>query len=326
VALDVFASVGAESFKVLFKDDAAKSVDVVDAHATLASLARSMPDYLARADGRSESLILDVKEGGGHLIQVDEANGQVQKMLADVSFATIETSDGNGQSWLAFKSKGEADTVKERLFATLKPLGANKGASGGLRWVGSLNFKPERTREDGTHPRVQLLAGNFGRFTSVDELDALGLLSAAETPKPRPSIIIGSGVGGRMPDYQRAVSSVRRKENGEIDRSAVDFHFACVALSWGRSESETIDHINIHSPKARERKDSYAVKVVTDAARVTVPKHRADVRLSPAPSPDTGIVPDEPAPKAEPHGFGGAAFNWGFPTASGASSYAPKEG
>jgi len=115
-----------------------------------------------------------------------------------------------------------------------------------------------------------------------------------------------------------------------------------------------LDALNIHSPKARERKDSYAVKVVTDAARVTVPKHRADVRPSPAPSPDAGqlpeternlhgaltdfdaspdienlrkpkIVPDEPAPKAEPHGFGRAYHVWSFPTASGASSYAPKD-
>ena len=114
------------------------------------------------------------------------------------------------------------------------------------------------------------------------------------------------------------------------------------------------DALNIHSPKARERKDSYAVKVVTDAARVTVPKHRADVRPSPAPSPDAGqspeternfnealtefdvspdieklrkakVAPDESAPKAEPHGFGRTYHAWSFPTASGAPSYAPKD-
>ncbi len=37
------------------------------------------------------------------------------------------------------------------------------------------------------------------------------------------------------------------------------------------------------------------------------------------------IVPDEPAPKAALHGFGGAYRAWSFPTASGASSYAPKD-
>jgi hypothetical protein len=45
-------------------------------------------------------------------------------------------------------------------------------------------------------------------------------------------------------------------------------------------------------------------------------------------SPPLDICPfgQNAAPKAEPHGFGGAAFNWSFPTASGASSYAPKDG
>jgi hypothetical protein len=37
------------------------------------------------------------------------------------------------------------------------------------------------------------------------------------------------------------------------------------------------------------------------------------------------IVPDEPAPKAEPHGFGRIYHVWSFPTASGAPSYAPKD-
>jgi hypothetical protein len=37
------------------------------------------------------------------------------------------------------------------------------------------------------------------------------------------------------------------------------------------------------------------------------------------------VVPDESAPKSEPHGFGGAAFKWSFPTASGASSYTPND-
>jgi hypothetical protein len=271
VALDVFASVGVTDFKVLFKDDVAKSVDVVDAHATLASVVRSMPDYLARSDARGESFILDMKANGRWLIQVDEANGEVQRLLADVAFATLQTSDGNGQSFLAFRSEREALAANERLFATLRPLGANRGASGGLRWIGSHNFKPERIRDDGTHPRVRLLAYHRGRFTSADALDALGLLGDIEQPKPEPRpALIARTNAGRLPSYAKATADTRRKENDEIDRSAVDFHFACVALSWGRSESETIDAINRHSSKARERRDNYAEKIVSKAMdRVT---------------------------------------------------------
>jgi hypothetical protein len=45
-----------------------------------------------------------------------------------------------------------------------------------------------------------------------------------------------------------------------------------------------------------------------------------------SPPPDICPVGQNAAPKAEPHGFGGADFKWSFPMASGASSYAPKEG
>jgi hypothetical protein len=65
------------------------------------------------------------------------------------------------------------------------------------------------------------------------------------------------------------------------------------------------------------------IKVTASTTQPTTqpPTTTATVTSSP-PMPS----PDEPAPKAEPHGFGGAAFDWSFPTASGASSYAPKDG
>jgi len=78
------------------------------------------------------------------------------------------------------------------------------------------------------------------------------------------------------------------------------------------------DEVLAESDKCRN-----PLKVTASTTQPTTqpPTTTANITSSP-PMPS----PDEPAPKAEPHGFGGAPFKWSFPTASGASSYAPKDG
>jgi hypothetical protein len=163
-------------------------------------------------------------------------------------------------------SEVEAKAVKDRLFYRLKPYGANKGASGGLRWIGTHNFKTYRKSADGSFPRVRLLAANFGRTATPAELETLGLLAPPRPPQlnlQRPP----KAKASRAPSYERAAARVKRKPNGSQDRSGIDLLYAVTCLDWGFSEGETIDLINSHSTKARPRKDDYAAGVVAGAAQ-----------------------------------------------------------
>jgi hypothetical protein len=275
--LDLVRSIGAWRSNVILIEDTSKHKEVLATEATLDEVKEKFPVWLDRSERERKSLVVDLKPNGRHIIQVDEANAEVMQMLSPVSFMTIETSHDNGQVWLALPdslSNDEIEDVKERLFIVLKDKGANKGASGGLRWVGTHNFKPERRAADGSFPRVRLLAFSAGRITNAAELESLGLLAEPQPKplfKPKGDSARQSNKAKREPSYEHAIQVVRRKTNGDIDRSAVDFHYAVICLSWGFSESETIGLLNTHSEKVKERRDNYAEKVVADASRVARP-------------------------------------------------------
>jgi hypothetical protein len=269
--LDVASSVGVERFMVLLKDDRTNHVEVLAKAAPLRNVVEQYPAWFARSEAEQKSLILDMKSAGRRLIQVDEANAEVCRMLAPVAFKIVETSPENGQAFLMLPdglSDKEAKAVKERLFDKLKRYGANKGASGGLRWIGTHNFKPHRKSADGSFPRVRLLAKNFGRITTPSELETLGLLAP---PRPAPQLNLQrsspKAKAKRAPSYERAAACVKRKPNGLPDRSGIDLLYAVTCLNWGFSEGETIDLINSHSAKARSRKDDYAAQAVADATQ-----------------------------------------------------------
>lgn len=275
-ALDLVRSVGAWRSNVILIKDATKHKEVLAQEVTLDEVKEKFPMWLDRSEREQKSLVVDVKPDGHHIIQVDEASAEVMQILAPVSFMTVETSKGNGQVWLALPQgldASEIEPVKDRLFTVLKAKGANKGASGGLRWIGTHNFKPERKAHDGSFPRVRLLAYTLGRVTTAEELDELGLLAA---PQPKPQFkekadsARQSRRATRAPSYDYALASVKRKPNGDVDRSGVDLHYAVTCLNWGLTESETVDLLNTHSTKAQERRDGYAERVVEDA------RHRAN--------------------------------------------------
>lgn len=269
LALDVVSSIGASRFNMILVEDATKQCEVLAKEAELERVKAKFPAWLERSELEQKSLVVDMKPNGQRIIQVDEANAEVMKLLAPVSFMTVETSEGNGQVWLALPeglSDSEIADVKERLFVVLKAKGANKGASGGLRWIGTRNFKPERKREDGTYPLVKLLDYKNGRTVTTYELDALDLLSEPK-PKFRPKPASKRPRAKRAPSYDYAMKCVRRKSNGEVDRSGVDVLYAVTCLNWGFSESETVDLLKEKSGKAQERKDDYAENVVAYASR-----------------------------------------------------------
>jgi hypothetical protein len=271
LSLDIVSSIGASRFNVILIKDATKSAEVLNKKevATLEQVKADFHAWLERSNREQKSLVVDMKPNGQRIIQVDEANAEVMKLLAPVSFMTVQTSDDNGQVWLALPeglSDAEIADVKERLFVVLKAKGANKGASGGLRWVGTYNFKLERKREDGSYPLVKLLDYTKGRTVTSDELNALGLLSEPQ-PKFRPKTTSTRPRAKRAPSYDYAMKCVRRKPNGEVDRSGVDVLYAATCLNWKFDEAETVELLKEHSSKARERRDDYAESVVAYASR-----------------------------------------------------------
>lgn len=273
-ALDLVRSVGAWRSNVILIEDATKRKELLTKEpATLDEVKEKFPAWLDRSEREQKSLVVDLKPDGRHIIQVDEASPKVMQMLASVSFMTVETSTGNGQVWLALPQgldASEIKAVKDRLFAVLEAKGANKGASGGLRWIGTHNFKPERRANDGSFPRVRLLAYTSGRITTVEELYRYGLLAAPQLNpqfREKARVTRQSNRAAREPSYEVAVSSVKRKPNGDVDRSGVDLLYAVTCLNWGLTESETVDLLNTHSPKAQGRRDRYAESVVEAASR-----------------------------------------------------------
>jgi hypothetical protein len=265
-ALDVFSSVGVKKFNVFFTESERDSlVGKIEKELGIREVARRMPEFVERNRNEPLSLVFDMKSNGSWLLQVDEASTEVLDLLSPVSFAQIETSDGNGQAWLALPSDTSAEIcaeTKERLLRKLKPLGANCGASGGLRWVGTFNRKASRVREDGSSPVVKLSAHSYGRTVTLEELERLGLLA----PRPEPLKLKESGFrssrralrANRVPNYQVSLSAIQSKADGSPDRSHADVLHAATCLDWGLTREEAVQEILNHSTKAKEQPNPYS--------------------------------------------------------------------
>ena len=106
-----------------------------------------------------------------------------------------------------------------------------------------------------------------GRITTLQELDALGLLAPSEPPKPAPARST-AGRGGRWPSYAKCLSNAPMT-TGQGDRpdiSRADFTFAVIAIDWGNSPEETAARLMQVSDKARENGPSYAEMTARNAA------------------------------------------------------------
>ncbi len=263
-ALEAFASVGVCVFKVLFKDDQARVARVRGDFDDL-SLARHLPELIGEAEKLERSLIIDVKGSGKRIIQVDECGPEALELLAPFSFLQIETSKGNGQSWIALPE----DTADEicgdviaRLFIRLKSYGANRGASGGLRWPGSVNFKPARDRF-----RVRIERAALQRIVSPLVLEAAGLLPpfpAAQGPLQRPQASRNNGLQS-FPDYSKCLAS----KDG--DRSKADASFLKIAQLRGFTRDAACAELERVSERAKEERARGRKDYVTRTASFVQP-------------------------------------------------------
>jgi hypothetical protein len=227
---------------------------------------------MERNASERESFI--IRPEGAALIQVDDCTASERDLLAPVSFLVAETSGNNFQAWLALPtttSDDERKRIRERLFkGALLGTPANVGAGNAMRWVGSLNCKPERRRTDGSFPRVRLIASSFGRYTTEAELESYGLLAphapACDSFSPvKRTKAVDNAVPRTPPSYERCLQSVRLKKNGKPDRSFADLLFAVTCLDWKFSFDETVALLKQVSAKARARRDDYVQRTVTIA-------------------------------------------------------------
>jgi hypothetical protein len=275
-AVGIFESVGFEGFGLVVRDEQTeKAVESVTLDAP--ALRAQLPLYLRRNARGLQSLIIRpvMAEGASRrLIQIDEASAEVLKMLAPVSFFQIETSEGNGQAFLAVDGLTDERAfieLRERLLLKLKHTGANGGSYGALRWPGSLNCKPSRRGADGSFPRVRIVFSNAGRLTTQAELESLNLLAPVPSPLPTASRapVTRATRPRQWPSYEIELErAARRERDNKPDRSDADINFSIKCLRWGWPESETAAKLREVSEKARGRRFNYAEETAHKAALI----------------------------------------------------------
>jgi len=210
-------------------------------------------------------------------IQLDDIIRETALRLIPYSCCVLETSEGNYQAFIPLVGLDRAAKELARSALVEKTL-ADRGASGAARLAGSFNFKHGRQREDGTYPQVRLVSPGEGKVFSVPELVAAGLISIPLAEAPKPNLIRPKPPRRHIvPSYQRTIHYVRRKEDGSVDRSAVDLLFAVTCLDWQVSTEKTILLLEANSPKAAERYDDYAERTVVKAQRI-IEKRTAKAR------------------------------------------------
>jgi hypothetical protein len=257
---------GANQFDVTLKDISGENVKF-RRRISVDSFRRRLEGLLEEAEQRTLSIIIRPHAPDTIFIQLDDLTPENAAMMEPYSCCLIETSPNNLQAFIALtgmNGKAEADAVRRSL---IKSAHADEGASGAARIAGSLNVKEKHRRADGSFPRVRLMNVKHGLILTPSELSAKGFLQDLSVPTLRPVPSTLKKRRRRAPVYALAVNAVRTKEDGEVDRSAVDFHYAVVCFDWGFSYEDTVRLLRANSPKAAERDDDYAERTVSNALR-----------------------------------------------------------
>jgi hypothetical protein len=262
--ITAFQTAGADYFDVTLKNLVGEKVKF---HRSLA--VRSLRDKLAavmeQAELESLSVIIRPRSRASLFIQLDDINANAVQLIRGFSCLVLETSPENYQSFVVIprvSGKAEEESIRRQL---IQAVGADEGATGAARLAGSLNVKDKHRSPDGRFPRVRLVSIAHSRSVAVSELKEAGFIkdSLAEGVAVAPQPEVESKRRRRRPPvYEMAVQAVRAKHDGQVDRSAVDAHYAVVCLDWGFTFDETVDLLRMNSPKAAERSDDYVVRTV----------------------------------------------------------------
>jgi hypothetical protein len=260
--VELFASVGAERFELTHTNLDQESRGCRHGQ-SVDQVKTSMPYLIPSSFRRQNNVILRPHNSpGAAFIQLDDLKADDVERVKPAAFMVIETSPANFQAWLAVEGAGKAEARRLR-----KGTGADETASGATRIAGSANHK--RKYAPG-FPVVKVVHAHAGRITTLQELDALGLVAPADPPKPAPALPT-AGRAGHWPSYARCLSNApMTTEGGQAterkDISKADFTFALIAIDWGHSPEETAARLMQESDKARENGPSYAETTARNAA------------------------------------------------------------
>jgi hypothetical protein len=260
-AMSAFELIWADSsFKVGFKDEvqgALHSVQTLDGEKFRALL----PSMILKAAAAGESFI--VRPEACNLIQLDDLSSAALERIEPFAFLALETSPDNFQAWVSVSVENEARTaLRRRLIAGL---GADSGASGAMRWPGSLNCKPSRRLLDGSFPAVRLFWFSNHAGITPEQLDSAGLLAPekiapANPPRESTSSLPAADAPTRFPDYGRELAAASG------DRSRADLRWCLLSLAWGWSRDQVGTELPRVSEKARARRAGGYVRQTVEAA------------------------------------------------------------
>jgi hypothetical protein len=271
-AADAFASVSIRRAKVVFVDDTkprqSTNSCMFSEGVSLEDFRRRLPGYIER-NSRSPIESMTVRlhfKGETRLLQVDDCDAEILRLLAPLSFLQFATSPGNAQAWIALAGNfttEEYNRLRSQFLMRLKPTGANGGAYGSSRWPGTLNRKPKRRYADGESPRVQLLRVAYGLRVTADELEAARLLAP---PPSSPRIETAPVIGTRTPYGWPNMSDFLARAGG--DRSRAEMAWCVAALGQGLPRADVEAQLSRIGVKAVTRQhDNYVRSTVANAAK-----------------------------------------------------------
>ncbi len=261
-AMSAFELIWADSsFKVGFKNEvqgALHSVQTLDGEKFRALL----PSMILKAAAAGESFI--VRPEASNLIQLDDLSSDALERIEPFAFLALETSPDNFQAWVSVSVESEArPALRRRLIAGL---GGDSGASGAMRWPGSLNCKPSRRLLDGSFPAVRLFWFSNHAGITPEQLEVAGLLAPEKIapvnpPRESTSSLPAVDAPTRYPDYGRELAAASG------DRSRADLRWCLLSLAWGWSPDQVETELRRVSEKARARSDRYVANTVAAALR-----------------------------------------------------------
>jgi len=272
--LAAFTRAGATTFDVTTKLLSGEKKDF-RRRVTIKSLIRDLTRLMDAAEAQNLSIIIRPHSKENSFIQLDDIQEETLNLLSPYSCCLIETSERSYQAFIAVSGldKKSQEKVRQQLIATAK---ADPGASGAARLAGSLNVKECHRRPDGSFPRVRILRPGNGKIFSVPELIAVGLIQSVVVEVAEPSDMSISVKRPRrriFPNYERTKLYVRRKDDGAIDRSAVDLLYAITCLDWQISPAKTAELLHKFSEKAWERGDDYVELTIAKAEEKIFLRH-----------------------------------------------------
>jgi hypothetical protein len=272
--LDAFASVGTTGYTLTQTDIHRKSwQNTSSLRYAHDDFVRAVPGLITAAtQSDPHNLIIRPHDGPDiRLIQLDDLNSNVISRVMPFSFLIVETSRDNFQAWIALDSPSGASAdskhTDDLVHRLIRGTGADAGANGAVRLVGSPNVKAVHAPD---FPRVKLHHVQPGLRVTAATIAISGLLQEAATLARSPKALRWPARGKRgkgWPDYQRCLDGAPIARDGSgPDVSRADYTFCIISARWGWSEADIAAKLAAVSSKAKERGAQYAELTARNAA------------------------------------------------------------